>query len=382
VTGHHSKRRVGVNLLWLVPGVVGGSEDYIAALLHGVSELVANEGLELTLFVLPEFRRAHPGLAAVFPTVVAPVSGASRPMRVAAENSWLALQCRRRRLDLVHHAGGTIPFVRVAPSVVTIQDLQYRTYPEYFSPTKLRYLRLTVPYAARHSRVVTVSSEFVKSTIVAEFGLPPDRVVVIPHSAGAAASAPSVSAVDLRRRYDLDGSFFLYPAITYPHKNHLMLLEAFAELLAVHPEARLVLTGGAAQMEDAVRDRAAELGISQSVRRTGRIPSEDLAALYAAATAMVFPSRYEGFGLPVVEAMSRSCPVIAADVAALPEVVGSAGRLVAPDDPTAWAGAMREFIEQPGIRDTFIRSGLARADQFGAERSAQLLIDAYRLALS
>src|SRR5581483_12014149 len=139
---------------------------------------------------------------------------------------------------------------------------------------------------------------------------------------------------------DLDGPFFLYPAITYAHKNHSVLVTAFADVVRHRPDALLVLTGGPAEMEHELSDRAVALGIAHRIRRLGRIPRGNLTWLYRNATALTFPSRFEGFGLPVLEAMGHGCPVIAAAAAALPEVVGDSGMLLPPDDPGAWAAAM------------------------------------------
>src|SRR5207249_1109877 len=120
--------------------------------------------------------------------------------------------------------------------------------------------------------------------------------------------------------YAIDGPFFLYPAITYPHKNHVLLVRAFADVVTLHPDALLVLTGGPGTLEDAVRAEASDRGVAGRVRRLGRVPRRDLMWMYRHATALTFPSLFEGSGLPVLEAMAHGCPVIAAHATALPEV--------------------------------------------------------------
>jgi len=180
-------------------------------------------------------------------------------------------------------------------------------------------------------------------------------------------------------RYGLvDRPFFVYPAITYPHKNHITLLHAFAGVLDDHPDAVLVLTSGAAQSEDQVRTIVDDLGIRDAVRRPGRIPRGDLDTLYWAAAGLVFPSRFEGFGLPVLEAMARRCPVVAAATTALPEVVGDGGLLVGALDVPAWRAAMASLLDDPAVGERLRATGLERARAYGWSRAVAQLCAVYR----
>jgi alpha-1,3-rhamnosyl/mannosyltransferase len=188
--------KVGINLLWLVPGVVGGSETYTTRLLHGLVE--RSSELDYTLFALPEFADAHPELAKSFKITFAPVSGHWKSFRVAGENSWLAAQCRRRHIDLIHHAGGTVPVVRVARSVLTVHDLQYLYYPEYFTKAKLGYLKTMVPRSAEAARLVLTPSEYTRRTVIERLNIDPSIVVVVPHGIS---PRPPQAASDVRARY-------------------------------------------------------------------------------------------------------------------------------------------------------------------------------------
>jgi glycosyltransferase involved in cell wall biosynthesis len=378
--------RVGINLLWMVPGVVGGSETYTARLLGGLAERYSD--LDYTVFALPEFATAYPDLARTFTTAYAPVSGRRKPARVlAGENTWLARQCRRRRIDLVHHAGGVVPLVRTSRPVVTIHDLQYLFYPEYFTRSKLAWLRAMVPRSAEAARLVLTPSEFTRRTVIERLGIDPSIVVVVHH--GISSIGAHAGAADVRSRYGLEGRFFIYPAATYPHKNHLMLIEAFARVLSVHPDVVLVLTGAkgsrqwgtALSTEGAVGREIRKLGIAERVRPLGYVPRPDLDGLYASAVALVFPSRFEGFGAPVLEAWARGCPVIAADATALPEVVGDAGYLLSPDNAEEWARAMGDLLDDEDLRLIYARAGAERAKSFTWARAADVLEDSYRHVL-
>lgn len=368
---------VGINLLWMVPDKVGGSETYTVRLLRGLAE--RSSDIAYTLFALPAFAAKHPDLARTFRTAFAPVTGSFKSFRVAGENSWLAAQTKLRKIDLVHHAGGTIPLIRTSRPVLTIHDLQYLYYPEYFTRTKLTWLRVQVPRSAEQARLILVPSEYTRRTVIERLNIDPSFVVVVPH--GIAPRTEEEPAPDIRERYGIQGPYFLYPAITYPHKNHLVLVQAFARLLELHPDVSLVLTGGQGQMETRIAQEVHELGIEDSVKRLGFVPGRDLEALYLDAVATTFPSRFEGFGAPVLEAMSRGCPVIAADATALPEVIGGAGVLVSPDNAEEWCQAMAELLEDDARRAELVKRGHERARGFTWARSADILEDAYRHVL-
>ncbi len=370
--------RVALNLLWLRPGRVGGSEESTLASLRALAER-AEPDLALELLVTETLLRAHPDLKHCFATHVLPLSGVpmGRLSRVSAEISWLAT--RTRGIDLVHHAGGTAPPIRTAPYVLTVHDLQPLERQATHGRVKRAYLSMAVPPSVRAARLVGVPSEFVRSSVVSLVGVDPDRVVVIPHGVDVLA-APTAAEV-ITQRYAIDGPVVLYPAITYPHKNHAVLVEAFAAVVDAHPDAVLVLTGGRGDVEDAVRAQVERLGLTARVRRTGRISAADVAGLYRAAAVVAVPSRYEGFGLPAVEAMAYGAPLVAADATALPEVVGDAGVLVDPDDPAAWARALTRLIAEPEERARLASAGLDRAVRYSWAANAAALVDLYRSAL-
>jgi len=368
-----------VNLLWLVPSVVGGSEEYTTRLLKALAERDRqSDGLDITLFVIQPFVDAYPELMRSFPTVVCPVSGHAKGLRIAAEASWLLVQARRHRVDLLHHAGGTVPLLRASPSVLSIHDLQPLLMPDNFSGLKQTYLRRRLPPSVKHARLIVCPSDYTRRTIVGILDVHADRTVVVPP--GYTARLAEAPDGDPRTRYRLDRPFFVYPAITYPHKNHMTLVRAFADVIAKGADALLVLTHRADTMESQVLALTDALGVRDRVRRLGHVPRGDLDWLYTHAAALTFPSRFEGFGLPVLEAMGHGCPVIAANATALPEVVGDAGVLVDPDDVTGWAAAMFEVATDDDRRAALVHAGRARVAEFQWAASADALVDAYRRA--
>jgi alpha-1,3-rhamnosyl/mannosyltransferase len=369
--------KVGVNLLWLVPGVVGGSEEYTVRLLRAFAEHGADD-VELTLFVNRPFATTYPELTAAFATDVCPVIERSKALRIAAEATWLLRRARHRRVDVLHHAGGTIPLLRATPSVTTIHDLQPLLLPENFSVTKQRYLRWRLPPTIKRSRLLITLTNHTRRSVIERFGRAESDFALVPP--GYTISLTEEPTHDPIATYRLDGPFFVYAAITYPHKNHVFLVRAFARLLERHPEALLVLAGGEASEESAVSVAIERAGIADRVRRVGRVPRGDLDWIFHHAIALVHVSQFEGFGLPVLEAMGHGCPVLAADAAALPEVAGDAAILLPPDDAEAWADEMASVLEDEDLQVKLRDAGAARVAEFKWEDSAMRLADAYRRA--
>ena len=400
----HPDLRVGVNLLWLVPGVVGGTEDYTVGLLNalidtpGHHDLVAGDPpVEVVLFVNRRFADVYPELCEAFATVVAPFDGTSRGWRVLGESSWLATQVRRHRLHVLHHFGGLVPFndgagrgpvpgSRRCVRILTLHDLQPLDLPENFSAVKRNFERVAIPWSVRHADVIVTLGTHVATMVHERFGTSVRRFGLVPPGAqrpggtGDGTSKRPGGEDTLVRLGLTDCDYFLYPAITYPHKNHTVLVKAIDRLRHTHPNARLVLTGGAAGAEDDLEGAVRSLGVSELVLRPGRVPSADLEALYLGATAVVFPSRYEGFGLPVLEAMRLGCPVIAANTTALPSVVGGAGILVPPDDVEQWASAMALLCDDTVERRRLVAAGRDRAAGFSWASSARALVGVWRRA--
>lgn len=369
--------RVGVNLLWLVPGDVGGSEDYAIGLLR---ELARSDQIDLTVFCQPELAESYPELDAAGVLVPGPGLGERRGLRLFWENSWLPFQVRSLGLDLVHHLGGTIPPFGVTRSVLTVYDLQPLTHPERFRPAKRAWLRTALPRSARHASKVLTLSEHVRQHVVRHLGTPADQVLVVPPGVRGARTCDPEAAAAARRRYRLDpgGELLLYPAITYPHKNHEVVVRAMESVVRQRPDATLVLTGRPGPGDDAIAALARDLGVARSVRRLGRLPRRDLDALFDAADALLFPSTHEGFGLPLLEAMTRGCPILAADASAIPEIVASNGVLLDPHDPEAWADAIVGVLGDPERRAALSTASSDGLERFRWDQTTAAILDVYR----
>ncbi len=329
--------RVGVHLEALRPGEIGGLEHYVRHLLAAMGRL---DG-ELT-FVL--FCAEHN--AATF------AEGPGIEKLVLPAEGFAALDAEAlaaHRLDLWFCPLLVLePASSGLPSVATIPDLQHEVYPEFFTPEILDWRRSHYRRTARSADRILTLSEFSRDQILGLLGAEEERVVVTYLDAApelAAPANPEAATLDgVRARYGLAGDYFFYPGAGWPHKNHRTLFEALAKLKELRPEVpQLALTG--AQVEGAV-DLAAEsrrLGLEGDVKRLGYVPAADLPGLYAASLATVFPSLFEGFGIPVVEAMRAGSPVICSRAASLPEVAGDAAVYFDPHRPDELCARLDAF---------------------------------------
>lgn len=360
---------VAVNLLWIAPGRVGGSEQYLERQLLGLSA----DDVRATVFCTRAFAAAHPELADRHAQVIAPGGQDWRPGRIVAEHTWLA--ARTRSADVVHHGGGTSPLIGGRPIVLTVHDLQYLTFPHYFSRARRAYLDAMMPRSVRRAAVITVPSAYVRGTVVDAFGIDPDRVVVVPHGVPAVFDSTPDDLDAVRRRAGLaDHPFVVYPAITHPHKGHRVLVEMLEHL---ESDVQLVLLGGEGAAEPALRSAIAASAHRERVHRLGRVPDHERDALLAHAEALVFPSEYEGFGAPLVEAMALGTPIVCSSAAAVAEVAGDAGVVVPERTGAAWAEGV---VQARRHRGELVERGRARRSEFTLATSGAALARAYRLA--
>ncbi len=332
--------RVGLNLLWMTPGVVGGTEIAATGMLRALLALDSAD-LDLRVYAQDEFVRAHGDLAQHVATRTVHIPKSSGTVRVGLESTWLAMALRRDRVQATHCYGGVVAIGLPSPIVLTLHDVQPLEAGAILSETKRRWLRMMIPSSVRRAKVVIVPSAYVRDRLCALVDVDPTTVQVIPHGVTDRQTKSDAAIEQVKLRFRLDGPYFVYPAITYPHKNHAVLLDAVSRIAreSAHPPT-LVFTGGVGSSEAAIAQQIERLGLASYVRRVGRVSPDELNALMQGATSVVFPSKYEGFGLPVIEAFGLGTPVIASNAGSLPEVVGDAGALVDPEDSGAWAQAM------------------------------------------
>jgi glycosyltransferase involved in cell wall biosynthesis len=353
---------IGISLLTLVPRISGGSETYARELVRALARVGS---LNYHVFVPTLATDAIDGLPGT--TVHSYRASSSTPRRIRAMALATAFPGRIRREfssgnpEALHFPLTiAIPRRTGVPAATTVHDLQHEFFPEFFSRAELAYRRIAYKAAVRESQLVIAMSKHVAETIVERLGVQPQRVRVI-HL-----------GIDLEMLHPVEVErepILLYPANGWRHKNHASLLDAFARLRHARPELRLVLTGSGLE----------KLPAAPGVDVRGYIPRDDLVRLYQTASALVFPSLYEGFGLPPLEAMACGCPVAVARAGALPEICGDAASYFDPTDADAIAEAVNELLSDP---ERSVERGLERAQAFSWDECARHHDDVYEELLA
>jgi glycosyltransferase involved in cell wall biosynthesis len=352
---------LGLNLVYLVPGETGGMETYARELIPALFE--ERPDLRITAFVNREAGGLGGPWSDLARQVVVPVRARRRTEWVRGEQLLLPRLAKRAGVEIVHSLASTAPARGSFGRVVTIHDVIYRTYPEAHAGVRSKAMAVLVPLAARRSHRIITPSVSTRDDLVRLLKVPAEKVDVVPEGVG---STPSegTSERELRARLDLGGrSVVLTASAKRPHKNLLRLLEGWA-LLPPGDRPLLVLPGYPTPHERELRERAAALGIEGDTRCVGWVSTADLEGLYRLASCFVYPSLYEGFGLPVLEAMVRGVPVVCSDRGSLSEVVGKAARIFDPEDPRAIADTVEELLADPQTRERLRVAGREQARRF------------------
>jgi glycosyltransferase involved in cell wall biosynthesis len=359
--------RVGLNLVFLVPGETGGMETAARAV---IPHLARRDDLELTLFVN---REAAGTFDAAAKEIVLPLNATSRTQWVRGEQQSLPRLAARHGCEIVHSMGSTAPLYGRFKRVTTIHDLHYRIVPESHFGMRALGMRVLVPAAARRSQRIIVPAASTREDLREYLNVDEGKVDVIHHGASAPVHQP-VPAPELRAALDLgEGPVVLSPGAKRPHKNAHGIVEAMA--LMDEPPT-LVVTGYRSPYEEQLAALAEARGVR--LRMPHYLDQPALEGLYALSSCVVVASFYEGFGLPVLEAMVRGVPVVCSNRASLPEIAGDAAVLVDPGDPAD----IRRGIERAMSEAELLRArGRERAKAFTWERAAELTADSYRRAL-
>ncbi len=375
--------RVGINTLFCIPGGVGGSETYLRGLLRELPRL--DSETDYTLFA----NRENAGTFALdgatnVREIVCPVSAARRPARLAYEYGILPTQAVRAGVDLLFSPGFTAPARRRYASVVNILDMQPEDLPGNYAPAYHLVLTRLLRRAAHSAAHILTLSEHAKQRIIAVYGVPPERITVSYCAAEPIyfARVPRDEIARIRQTYALHQPYILSVATLHPHKNLDALIDAFVALRAESDTPiQLALVGLRGNAAATLQEKVRAAGIEEAVVMTGWVPDTDLPALYQGAAVYVLPSRYEGFGIPVLEAMASGTPVVTTTATALPEVAGDAALLVDPNDRPALVTAIRRVLDDASVRQELIGRGTAQAARFTWKQTATATMHAFAQAM-
>lgn len=292
----------------------------------------------------------------------------------------IPLNLRRDRPDLIH-VQYTGPLFCNVPMVVSVHDISYLEYPEYFTYFRAKQLRLTVKRTVQRAARILTPSEFSRRSIVDAYKVPEEKVVVV-HNAVSGKFRPmhrETAKAWVRNQFGIPGPFVLTVGDIQPRKNHLGLIRAFEGLVASTPSLphRLVMVGKETWFAPAVRKAAAKSKVADRIHFTDWVSDDDLRYFYGACECFVFPSFYEGFGLPILEAMACGRAVVCSSTSAMPEVANAAALLFDPKSPSEIARALRDVLLDDELRLRMERLGLQRASTFTWSRAARETLDVY-----
>jgi glycosyltransferase involved in cell wall biosynthesis len=291
---------------------------------------------------------------------------------------------RRLRLDRpdLLHVQYTAPLYCPVPTVVTVHDVSFLEKPEYFTASRAMQLRITVARSVKRAARVLTVSEFARESIVRAYNLPPEKIVVTPDAANPSFRVINrvAAAQRVRERFEWNNPFVLSVGDLQPRKNHIGLIQAFARLMKDQPQLKhdLVLAGKDTWFGGRVREAARESGFGSRIHFTGFVSDDDLLQLYNACDCFAFPSFYEGFGIPVLEAMACGRAVVCSNASAIPEVADGAALLFNPESSEQMVRALSDVLRDSELRTRMERLGLKRASYFSWRKTAEMTLKVYR----
>ncbi len=294
------------------------------------------------------------------------------PGRIVWEQIVAPIVSARAGLDVLFCPVNVVPLANPVPSVVTVHDLAFLAYPEAFHTAKRRYLTAMTRLSVRRARHIIAVSAHTRDDLVHHFGVRPERVTVIPNAADER-YRPADTPDDITRfkaANALPDRFILFVGTLEPRKNLRRLIEAFALFSGDDPGVKLVIVGASGWLTSDLAPLVQSRGLSDRIIFTGYVPDDDLPLWYQAATVFCYPSLYEGFGLPLLEAMACGVPVVTSRTSSLPEVAGDAARLVDPTDICGLASTLQSVLANDARRQAMSEAGIARSHAYSWERTA------------
>ena len=359
---------IGVNALYLIPGGVGGTEIYLRGLLAALAQIdAANQ-----YFVFTN-RETGPDLTPKRPNFTAlpqPIRATSRPQRILWEQTALPLAAARLNLDVILNPGFTAPLFAGCPQVTVFHDLQHVLHPEYFRWFDLPFWNVLLFGSAHVSRMLLADSQATANDLLHHYRLPAKKVRV-------ALLAGDAVFLELAQHRHPE-PFLLAVSTLHPHKNQDGLLRAFAEFHRERPEFRLTVCGLHGFFTSPLHELRDSLGLRDAVNFPGWIPRQELHDLYTRAWAFVYPSLFEGFGIPVLEAMAAGVPVACSDIEPIAGNVGDAALRFDPRDPAAMVAALRRITSDEVLRARLAEAGPRRASEFSWRKTAEVTLETLR----
>ncbi len=367
---------VALNLLYLIPGVVGGTETYATSLIHALARADADN--EYIVFVNKGAADLDVTPAENFRRVVCPFIALRRIVRYSWEQAVLPLQLRRERPDVVHSLGYVAPLAAQGPHVVSVHDLNYLGHQGRRTAAGRRAFRFFVEQSVRRAEHVITISEFSRTEIVKNLSVAEDKISVI-HLAGREGAGNDTPKAAVSGAGSVPAPYIMAFGSLSAHKNLARLVAAFNKISNVVPHV-LVLVGH--MPENPVFRAELEQSGSDRVKFTGYLPEDEVQALISGASLFAFPSLYEGFGMPILDAQHAGVPVACSAAAALPEIAGEGAYLFDPYSVDAIADALKVCLLDMDLRRDLVDKGYRNAARFSWEKTARETLDVYSAVAS
>lgn len=291
---------------------------------------------------------------------------------------------KQQRLALFHGTNYEVPLMKSCPTVLTIHDLSLLLRPETHEAARVKRARRRLPLMTRAATIIVTPTESVREEVCAHLAVERERVTAVPEAPRRVFQPKDEAATrEVRRRLGIEEDFLLFVGTIEPRKNLTTLVRAFGEVLReTKARLQLVIAGKKGWLTDELFSEVHDAGLASRVVFTGYLADDDLCALYSSCRAFVYPSLYEGFGLPPLEAMACGAPVVAGRIESIAEVAGDAALLVAPTDTMALTRSIIELVRDEGLRRAFVEKGMRRAAEFSWQRTARLMREVYEEALA
>lgn len=366
--------RIGLNLLYLIPNIVGGTETYAAGLLHGLAQVDRRD--EFIVFVNRESATWPLPDAPNFRRVICPIQATSRCHRYFYEQVQFPILLRQYGLDLLHSLGYITPAILPCKSIVSIHDIVY-DYPGSFARKQVLRLLLAISaHSADHILTLSVNSQ---RQIASRLHVSPGKITVTYLAPKLRVAGGNCAWNSFRTRLGINDSYLLAFSSLSPSKNIPRLIQAFSRLAKDFPKnLQLVLVGHMPQRGTPLRIVTETLQLQERIIFTGYLSDAELALLLKHATVFVFPSLYEGFGIPVLEAMTAGVAVACSSAASLPEVAGNAALMFNPRETDEIVVAIRKLITEPNLRADLVQRGYQNVSRFSWQTTAEDTLQVYQ----
>jgi glycosyltransferase involved in cell wall biosynthesis len=370
--------RIGIDATPLPENPVGAG-IYIIQLIRALDKL--NKEHELVIFAHPMGR----SLIDIQPSPTlewVDVKEKSPAMRLLWEQTRLPILAKRQGIDLLHSLHYTSPLALPCKSIVTFHDMTFFLFPELHTRVKKHFFPFAIRMSAQRAEKLIAVSESTRRDSMCILNIPPEKIITAPN--GISQKFHPISnqekLEECRRKFNLQGEFILYVGLLEPRKNLPLLLTAYKKLNQVTDPPPLVIVGRKGWGQEEIERQLDELDIAERVHFTGYVPDSDLPIVYNLATVFVYPSIYEGFGFPPLEAMACGTPVITTAVSSMPDHVGKAGILVPPNDEETLVQAMKLIIEDKALQKQLSIEGRQQAKKFTWEQTAKITLEIYNQA--